>query len=68
MLKMTPLEVLKYLMEQNDLSTTDLGYAVGSRGLASEILNGKRGLSKLIIQKLSVKFSVDPGLFLGEQS
>ena len=66
MFKMTPLEVLKYLMEQNDMRTTDLGYAVGSRGLASEMLNGKRGLSKMIIQKLSVKFSVDPGLFLGE--
>ncbi len=62
-LKMSPIEVLKHLMEENTMSTTDLGYVVGSRGLASELLNEKRGFSRAIVQKLSQKFSVSAELF-----
>jgi HTH-type transcriptional regulator/antitoxin HigA len=61
---LTPLEILKHLMEENSMSTTDLGTVLGSRGLASEVLNGNRGLSKTLIRKLAEKFGVDPGLFL----
>src|SRR4051812_42993125 len=57
----TPLEILKFLMEENSMSTTDLGKIVGSRGLASEILNRKRGLSKAVIGRLAARFKVDPG-------
>jgi HTH-type transcriptional regulator/antitoxin HigA len=59
-----PLELLKHLMDENDMTTTDLGYVVGSRGLASEILNGKRGLSKTIIARLAERFAVEPSVFL----
>ena len=62
--RLKPLELLKYLMEENDMNTSDLGYVLGSRGLASEVLNGKRGLSKMLIAKLSQRFRVDPSLFL----
>lgn len=61
---MTPKELLKHLMEQNGMSTSDLGHVVGSRGLASEILSGKRGLSKAIIGRLAAHFRVNPVLFL----
>ena len=61
---LTPVELLRYLMEQNDMSTSDLGHVLGSRGLASEVLNGKRGLSKALIRRLSERFRVDPALFL----
>jgi molecular chaperone DnaK (HSP70) len=37
---------------------------VGSRGLASEILSGKRGLSKRTISRLSQRFGVEPSVFL----
>jgi len=60
-----PLEALRYLMEQNNMTTTDLGYVLGSRGLASEVLNGKRGLSKMMIGRLAERFAVEAGLFLG---
>jgi HTH-type transcriptional regulator/antitoxin HigA len=66
--KMSPLEALKFLLEENDMSTTDLGYVVGSRGLASEILNGKRGMSKAVIGKLAKRFCVNPSLFLDPQT
>ncbi|MGB7157371.1 MAG: hypothetical protein WBD40_04855 [Tepidisphaeraceae bacterium] len=62
--RMSPLEALKFLMEENEMSTTDLGSVVGSRGLASEILNGKRGMSKAVIARLAKRFAVEPGLFL----
>jgi HTH-type transcriptional regulator/antitoxin HigA len=62
--RLTPLQLLKHLMEENDMSTTDLGYVLGSRGLASEVLNGNRGLSKTLIGKLAAEFKIEPGLFL----
>src|SRR5262249_18420120 len=46
--KLTPVELLKHLMEANQMNTSDLGNILGSRGLASEVLNGKRGLSKAL--------------------
>ena len=57
----TPLDMLKHLMEANDMSVTDLGSVLGSKGVASEILNGKRSLSKAHIFKLARRFSVDSG-------
>ncbi len=62
--RVPPLEALKFLMEENEMSTTDLGDVVGSRGLASEILNGKRGMSKAVIRKLAERFGVESSLFL----
>jgi len=63
MMRMSPLRVLEYLLEENGMSTTDLGEVVGSRGLASEIRNGKRGLSRVVIQKLVNRFHVGAELF-----
>jgi antitoxin component HigA of HigAB toxin-antitoxin module len=51
-------------MEENEMNTSDLGYILGSRGLASEVLSGKRGLSKALIRRLSERFHLDPRLFL----
>ena len=62
--RLKPIDLLRHLMEENEMNVTDLGYILGSRGLASEVLNGNRGLSKTLIKKLSAKFGVDPSLFL----
>ena len=62
--RLTPIEILKHLMEENDMNTTDVGYILGSRGLASEVLSGNRGLSKTLIARLAARFQVDPGLFI----
>lgn len=62
---LSPIDLLRHLMEENDMNTTDLGHVLGSRGLASEVLNGTRGLSKSLIRKLARRFAVDPSLFLG---
>lgn len=62
--RLKAVELLRHLMRENDMNTSDLGAVLGSRGLASEVLNGKRGLSKTLIAKLSRRFNVDPSLFL----
>ena len=60
----TPLDMLRHLMEANDMNVTDLGEVLGSKGIASEILHARRSLSKSHIFKLAERFNVDPGLFL----
>jgi len=60
----SPIEALKYLMEQNGLSGSDLGRILGQRQLGSKILNGKQDLSKAHIKRLAEYFNVDGGLFL----
>ena len=62
-IKHSPLEVLKYLMEEGGLSSDDLGKILGNKTAASLVLNGKRELSKSHIRRLSEYFKVDAGLF-----
>ena len=62
--QLSPLELLKFLMEQHTMTTTDLGKVLGSKGVASEVLHGKRSLSISASLKLSKLFDVNPGLFL----
>lgn len=60
----TPLMVLRHLMDQNGLKRSDLADVFGkSTGLLSEIMQGKRGLSKTHIERLSHKFQVSPAVF-----
>lgn len=47
-----PIEVIKFLMEQNDLTRKDLQPFIGSMGRVSEILNRKRDLSLIMIKRL----------------
>lgn len=60
----SPLETLKYLLDQNGLNGSDLGRILGQRQIGSTILRGERNLSKAHIKKLADHFSVDPSLFL----
>jgi HTH-type transcriptional regulator/antitoxin HigA len=61
---LNPIQLLKHLLQENGMNTSDLGVILGSRGLASEVLTGKRGLSKTLIAKLARRFRVEPALFL----
>ena len=59
-----PVGNLKYLTEQHNMSSSDLGRLLGNRSLGSLILNGHRNLSKEHIRKLSKHFHVNPSVFL----
>ena len=56
-------EVLSYLMEEHGLRQTDLP-EVGSQGVVSEILNGKRELNVRQIRELAKRFHVSPAVFI----
>ena len=56
-------DALAYLMEEHSLSQSDLP-EIGSQGVVSEILNGKRSLNVRQIQALAKKFKVSTATFL----
>jgi HTH-type transcriptional regulator/antitoxin HigA len=58
------LDSLKYLLEQNSMTASDLGNLLGNRSLGSKILRGERELSKAHLRILADRFKVDAGLFL----
>ncbi|TGL63772.1 helix-turn-helix domain-containing protein [Leptospira ognonensis] len=58
-----PIEVLKYLMQENNLTQKDLNI-LGSQGVVSEILNGKRELNVRQIKALAEKFKISPSAFI----
>ncbi len=62
--KTDPVEILRFLLEENGLTGSDLGNMLGNRALGSKILSKKRNLSKANIKRLAERFSVSPALFL----
>ena len=59
----TPIEALKYLMQEHGLKQADLK-EIGSQGVVSEVLKGKRKLNIDQIKKISNKFQVSPLVFI----
>ncbi len=60
----TPLEVLRHLMESRAVTQTHLWEVFGSKGIASEVLSGKRGISKAHARSLAHYFHVPADLFI----
>jgi HTH-type transcriptional regulator/antitoxin HigA len=59
----TGVQALKFLMAQHDLKQSDL-HEIGSQGVVSEILAGKRELNIRQIRALSERFGVSPATFV----
>lgn len=59
----TPNRTLQLLMEEHNLKQSDLP-EVGSQGVVSEILSGKRKLNIRQIKALSKRFGVSPAVFM----
>lgn len=62
--EVTPLGMLKHLMEEHEMNISDLGRLIGSQSNASLILSGKRAISKRVMRLLSQHFGVEPAVFL----
>lgn len=60
----TPATRLRSLMDEHGLRQRDLLATLGSRGIVSEVVNGKRAISKTQAKKLAVLFHVSADLFL----
>jgi HTH-type transcriptional regulator / antitoxin HigA len=59
----TPLEILTELVRDRGLKQKDLLPVFSSQGIASEVLNGKRRISKAQAKALGEFFKVAPSLF-----
>lgn len=60
----SPTEMLQFLMEQRELRQRDVVHLFGSSGVASEVINGKRAISKKLAKSLGDFFHVSPDLFI----
>ena len=60
----SPHEMLAYLMETSGRTAKDLLPVLGTRGRVSEILSGKRSISKEQAKKLASVFKVAVDLFI----
>ena len=60
----TPREALIELMAANDLKQADLVPLFGSKSIVSEVVNGKREISKAHAKALAARFHTSTDLFL----
>ena len=57
------IEVLRFLMQEHGLTQKDLP-EIGSQGVVSEVLAGRRRLNVRHIRALAARFGVDAGVFI----
>lgn len=62
--EVSPVEVIRFVMEQNGYTQSELATVLGSRSRASEVLRGRRGLSVEMIAALSRAWSIPAGALL----
>ncbi len=60
-----PVDVLRFLLDQNGLSQRDIAAELGSESTVSLVLSGKRRLNRDHIARLSQRFHVSPSVFFG---
>ncbi len=60
----SPTEMLQYLLESSGKKQSDLVGIIGSSGIVSEVVNGKRSISKSQAKKLGEMFKVSSSLFI----
>ena len=61
--KADAVSVLKFLMKEHGLKQKDMK-EIGSQGIVSEVLSGKRKLNTAQIRKLAKRFNVSPAVFI----
>lgn len=59
----SPSDMVRFLMDQHRLSQSDLP-EIGSQGVVSEVLSGKRSLNTRQIRALADRFKVPASLFI----
>ena len=62
----TPIEAIKFLMEQQQLKPKDLAPCFGSLSRTYEVLNGKRGLSLNMIRRLHQEYPIPAECLIGK--
>jgi len=62
----SPVEIIKFIMEENGLKQKDMVPYIGSASKVSEVLSGARPLSKSMIQRLHHDLGIPASLLLGQ--
>ena len=62
--KSEPHEILQHIMESSGTRQADLVGIIGSSGVVSEVVNGKRAISKAQAKALGNYFKISPSLFI----
>ncbi len=57
-------EIVRYLMDRHSLTRADLVPLLGTPSRVSEVLQGKKGLSMAMVQRLRARFRVPAELLL----
>jgi HTH-type transcriptional regulator/antitoxin HigA len=60
----SPHDILQHLMESSGTRQADLVGIIGSSGVVSEVVNGKRAISKAQAKALGEYFNLSPSLFI----
>ena len=58
-----PLDILRHLMEVHELRQKDLVDVFGAESTVSDVLKGKREITKDQVRRLSKRFHVSPAVF-----
>lgn len=62
----SPVELLNFLVEENEVTTRELGALLGvDHSVAARILKGQRSITPEHAKKLGERFAIRPGRFLG---
>ncbi len=64
--KLKPVDIVKFHMEQNEMKDKDLMPYIGSKGLVSQVLNGKKPLSLAMVRKLKTGLGIPADLLIEE--
>lgn len=60
----SPRQILQHLMEVRNLTPKDLWKIFGSKGITSEVIHGKRSISKAQAKRLAAFFHVGADVFI----
>ena len=60
----TPQDILLHLIKDREIKQVELVGVIGSKGVVSEVVNGKRAISKAQANALGEFFNVNPSLFI----
>jgi HTH-type transcriptional regulator/antitoxin HigA len=60
----SPLETLNYLVKENNLRQVDLVGIFSSQGVVSEVLSGKREITKNQAKRLAERFKISVEAFI----
>lgn len=60
----TPRQLLAFLMKENNLKQTDMTEIFGTQSVVSEVLNGKREITKMQAKALAERFAIKVEAFI----